>query len=110
MKGRSCTVVLAGSGTANRKWINYEIQESWNNGKGVLVIHIHKIKNSKGEQASKGANPLYYIMHNPTGKRLSAIAKAYDPPRETSKGVYSYIEDNIEKWIEDAIKIRSEYA
>lgn len=31
MKGRSCTVVLVGSNTANRKWINYEIVKSWDN-------------------------------------------------------------------------------
>ena len=106
MKGRTCTVILAGSGTANRKWINHEIKESWNNNKGVVVIFIHNIKNSKGEQSSKGNDPLYYVTHGPTGKRLSTIAKAYDPPRTTSKGVYSYIEDHIEDWIEEAIEIR----
>lgn len=26
---RSCTIVLVGARTANRKWINYEIEESW---------------------------------------------------------------------------------
>ena len=98
---------MAGSNTANRKWINYEIVESWNKGKGVLVIYIHKIKNSLGDQSSKGNNPLYYVEHGPTQKRLSSIAKAYDPPRETSKGAYKYIEDNIEDWIEEAIRIRS---
>lgn len=108
MKGRSCTIVLAGSNTADRKWINYEIKESWNKGKGVLVIFIHKITDSNGNQSSKGSNPLYYVTHGPTGKRLSAIANAYDPPRETSSGVYNYIADNIEDWIEDAIKIRNE--
>ena len=29
MNGRSCVVVLVGSGTANRKWINYEIAQAW---------------------------------------------------------------------------------
>ena len=29
MIGRTCTIVLAGSQTANRKWINYEIEKSW---------------------------------------------------------------------------------
>lgn len=33
----------------------------------------------------------------------------YDPPRSTSKGVYSYISDNIEDWIEEAIEIRNNY-
>ncbi|KZL00518.1 MULTISPECIES: TIR domain-containing protein [unclassified Pseudovibrio] len=106
MNGRTCTIILAGSNTADRKWINHEIKESWNKNKGVLVIFIHNIKNSQGKQSTKGANPLYYVKHGPTGKRLSSIAKAYDPPRSTSKGVYSYIEDHIEDWIEEAIEIR----
>lgn len=41
MKYRSCTVVLVGSNTASRKWINYEIVRSWNDGMGVVGIHIH---------------------------------------------------------------------
>lgn len=32
MYGRSCTVVLVGSNTAGRKWINHEIIESWDSG------------------------------------------------------------------------------
>lgn len=96
MKERTCTIVLAGVNTANRKWINHEIVKSWDDGKGVLVIFIHNLKDKEGKQCSKGANPLYYITHSPTKKRLSTIAKAYDPPRTTSRGVYSYIEDNID--------------
>src|SRR2546427_6326187 len=41
LKGRSCTVVLVGANTAGRRWINYEIGESWDTGKGVLGICIH---------------------------------------------------------------------
>ncbi|CAK1723765.1 Thoeris protein ThsB TIR-like domain-containing protein [Vibrio crassostreae] len=108
MKGRTCTVILAGSNTANRKWINHEIIESWNKGMGVLVVHIHNLKNSSGQQSSKGANPLYYITHGSTGKRLSTIAQSYAPPYSTSTNVYDYIADNIDDWIEDAIKIRKE--
>jgi hypothetical protein len=107
MEGRTCTIILAGSNTANRKWINYEIEKSWDDGKGVLVIYIHNLKDKDGKQCSKGANPFYYI-NRPSEKRLSTIAKAYDPPRSTSKGVYSYIEDNIEEWIEEAIQIRKD--
>ncbi len=108
MKGRTCTIILAGSNTANRKWINYEIVQAWDKGMGVLVIFIHNITDAKEEQCTKGANPLYYVTHGPSKNRLSTIAKAYDPPRTTSKGVYAYISDNIDAWIEDAIKIRKE--
>src|SRR5687768_424677 len=36
LNGRSCTVVMIGSETAGRKWIDYEIEKSWNEGKGVV--------------------------------------------------------------------------
>jgi hypothetical protein len=108
MKGRTCTVVLAGSNTADRKWINYEITESWNKGMGVVVVFIHNIENNQGEQCSKGNNPLYYVTHGTSGKRLSTIAQAYDPPRTTSSGVYNYISDHIDSWIEEAIQIRKD--
>lgn len=108
MEGRTCTVILAGSKTADRKWINHEIVQSWNKGKGVLVIHIHNITDRLDNQSSKGANPLYYVTHGTTKKRLSTIAKSYDPPYTTSKGVYNYIANNIDSWIEEAIQIRKD--
>ncbi len=108
MKGRTCTVLLAGSNTAARKWINHEIIESWNAGMGVVVIYIHNITDVFDKQSSKGLNPLYYVTYGSSKKRLSTIAKAYDPPRTTSKGVYSYISDNIDDWIEEAIRIRKD--
>jgi hypothetical protein len=110
MKGRTCTVVLAGSQTADRKWVNYEIKKSWEDGKGVLVVFIHNLKDSSGHQSSKGSNPLYYVKVkiNNEEKRLSTIAQAYDPDKTDSKKEYEYIQDNIEDWIEEAIKIRKE--
>jgi len=44
LKYRSCTVVLVGSKTASRKWVRYEIQRSWELGKGVVGICIHNLK------------------------------------------------------------------
>jgi len=106
MDGKTCTIILSGTNTANRKWINHEIVESWSKGKGVLVVHIHNITDSGGKQSSKGNNPLYYVTIGENNKRLSTVAKAYDPPRTTRSGVYNFIADNIEDWIEDAIEIR----
>ena len=44
LKNRSCTIVLVGEETAGRKWINYEIKKSWEDGKGVIGIYIHGLK------------------------------------------------------------------
>lgn len=107
MTGRSCVVVLIGSGTAGRKWINHEIVKGWDAGKGVLGIYIHRLKDSGGEASTKGANPFDYITHAPTEDKLSSIVKVYDPPGATSTDVYNHIKDNIEAWIDKAIEIRS---
>ena len=104
MKGKSCAVVLVGSKTAGRKWINYEIKKAWNDGKGVLGIHVHNLKNRDGDQSSKGSNPFSGFTVGDTS--LADIVECYDPPYKTSKKVYDYITENIEDWVEEAIKIR----
>jgi hypothetical protein len=108
MSGRSCVVVLVGSATAGRPWVNYEMRKGWNDGKGVVGVHIHGLKNSQGKQAIKGANPLAAInVETKTGiKKLASVAKTYDPPFKQSTNIYRHIEHNLEDWIEEAIKLR----
>lgn len=109
LKGRSCTIVLIGANTAGRKWIKYEIEKSWNDGKGVLGIYIHNLKDKEGNQSPKGRNPFDDFTVNKDGKKLSSIVKAYDPPYSISTNVYNYIKENLEKWVEEAISIRDDY-
>jgi hypothetical protein len=109
LSGKSCAVVLIGSTTAGRKWINYEIEKAWNDGKGVLGIYVHNLKDASGKQTSKGRNPFDDFTMKRDGEKLSSIVKAYDPPYTTSTYVYDYIKDNIEKWVEEAIAIRKNY-
>ena len=52
MANRTCTIVLVGAGTANRKWINHEIIKSWDGGLGVVGIHIHGLKDRYGQVAN----------------------------------------------------------
>ncbi len=104
MKGKSVAIVLIGSNTAGRKWINYEIEKSWNDGKGLLGVYIHKLKDRAGYQSFKGRNPFDDFTLN--GSKLSSIVKAYDPPYQKSTYVYNYIKDHLSDWIETAIAIR----
>lgn len=106
MKGRSCTVVLVGNKTADRKWINYEIVESWNAGMGVVGIHIYGLKNQEGYISEKGENPFDYITYGDTGKKLSAIVKCYNPAGINSKEKYDWISKYLSDAVEEAIKIR----
>jgi hypothetical protein len=108
MLGRSCTVVLVGSNTANRKWINYEIVKSWDDGMGVVGIHIHGLKNADGKVSTKGANPFTYIGYGNTGKKLSSIVKCYNPSGSNSQERYDWIKKHLANAVEEAIRIRNE--
>lgn len=107
MKGRSCAVVLVGQNTANRKWINYEIVESWNAGMGVVGIRIHGLKNTDGYIAKMGNNPFDYITFGDSGKKLSAIVKCYNPAGSNSKERYAWIAKHLANAVEEAIRIRA---
>jgi len=110
MTGRSCLVVLIGSKTANREWINYEIIKAWSNKMGVVGVYIHKLKDNDKydpKQSVKGANPFDYLKLGTT--QLSSIVKTYDSPYSTSKNTYAYINQNLATWVEEAIQIRNRY-
>lgn len=105
--GKSCAVVLIGSNTAGRKWINYEIEKAWSEKKGLLGIHIHNLKDSGGNQSTMGANP--FEAFNLNGTSLSSIVKTHNPPYWDSKDVYKYIADNLASWFDEAVTIRAKY-
>lgn len=123
MNYRSCVVVLTGRYTANRKWINYEIKRAWEEGKGLVCVYIHGLKDQNGVQDTKGSNPFdnfcinktfNYIANHPKPAdnneiNLSYVCKAYNPPYSTSMYVYNYIKENIDRWCEEAINIRNQY-
>jgi hypothetical protein len=109
LDGKSCVIVLIGANTADRKWINYEIIKGWDGGKGVVGIYVHNLQNSNQEQSSKGGNPFANIGYAKTGKMLSTIVKAYDPPYSSSKYVYDHIKENLNAWVEEAITIRNSH-
>ena len=109
LDGKSCTVVLVGAATAGRKWINYEVEKSWNDGKGVVGIRIHNLKDSSGNACLAGSNPFDTFTMNRDSKKLSAIVTLYDPPGFDSKAVYASIESNVERLVEEAVKIRTNY-
>ena len=106
MDGKSCVVVLIGSKAAGRKWINHEIVKAWVDKKGVVGVYIHNLKDRDEKQSAKGSNPFQSIKYGESGKMLSSIVKAYDPPYSASTSVYSHIKNNLADWVEEAIEIR----
>ena len=107
MLRKSCVIVLIGKNTSGRKWVRYEIEKAWKDGRGLVGIYVHNLKNSLGIQSKKGANPFYRFSVN--RRRLSSIVNAYEPPYKRSANVYRYIRENIAGWVEEAIWIRKNY-
>ena len=107
MDHRTCTVVLVGTHTANRKWINYEITKSWNDRMGVVGIRIHGLKNADSETSTRGLNPFDSIGYGSTGKKLSSIVKCYNPIGSNSQERYDWISTHLADAIEEAIEIRN---
>ena len=106
IKGRSCTVVLVGSNTTGRKWINHEIIKSWDEGKGVVGIHIHGLENSDRKVSTKGKNPFALIGYGNTNQKLSSIVKCYDPAGSNSQERYAWIKKHLANAVAEAIIIR----
>ncbi|NII29399.1 TIR domain-containing protein [Pseudoflavitalea sp. X16] len=108
MKYKQCVVVLIGSDTANRPWVDYEIRKGWNDGKAALGIYIHNIKcaievrSGKSGTCAKGANPFQQISMSNGGK-LSDYVQCYNPDVNDA---YNDIAQNLNSWIEAAINAR----
>ena len=44
LEGTSVTVVLIGAETSERKYVQYEIKESWNKGNRLTGIYVYNLK------------------------------------------------------------------
>jgi hypothetical protein len=102
LRHKSCVVVLVGEETANRKWVQYEIQQAWELGKGLVGIYIHNLKDPRKGKSSKGKNPFDQFTFN-DGTKLSSVVKCYNPDPNDA---YNEIRNHLEDWIEDAIASR----
>lgn len=106
MREASVVVVFIGSDTDDRKWINYEIEKSWNEGKGLLGIYIHNIDDKVTGKCLKGKNPFLKFTMNRDGKNLRDVIKCYNPDENDP---LNCIYEHINEWIDDALDIRRYY-
>ncbi len=87
LKGTSVTVVLIGTETSSRKYVQYEIEQSLAKYNGLIGVHIHNMKDVSGRTEPKGKDPF--------------VAMGY-----TNIKTYDWILDNgyekLGTWIEDA--------
>jgi MTH538 TIR-like domain (DUF1863) len=104
--GKSCAVVLIGTGTAGRKWIKYETEQAWNAKKGVVGVYIHNLRNQQGFQSYIGANPFEDFTLCSGTMKLSNVVRVYNVNSTDSRVVYATITRNLEAWVDEANEIR----
>ena len=103
MKGTSVTVILIGAETSTRKYVEYEIQRSYEEGKGILGIRIHNMKNQYGQPDHQGKNPLDILAVNNVPLSQFTI-NGYDKIYKTYDWVLDNGYYNIGNWIEEAAR------
>lgn len=104
MKYKNCVVVLVGEDTADREWVKYEIKKAWNDGRGLVGIHIHNLRCPRNGTGRQGKNPFDQFTIN--GRALSSIVTCYNP---NSWDAYGDIKNNLERLVEEAMSIRNNY-
>jgi len=103
----SCVIVLVGTETSSRPWVDYEIQRAWDTGKGLFGIYIHNLKDPRTKcGCMMGYNPFskFSLMN---GENLSKIVPCYNPK---DYDAYNDIYTNIASWTENAIATRQRLA
>ena len=101
MKYKRCVVVLIGTDTHKRPWVIHEIKKAWEDGRGLLGIHIHNLNCPNNGTCSKGKNP--FDQFNFTENGVVVVPPVYDPP---AGNAYNHIKDNLAAWVDSAIALR----
>ncbi len=101
LKGTSVTIVLIGIETANRKYVDYEIEKSCKRGNGLLGIYIDSLKDQNGATE-------FWQGRNPFSNFTTKEGFMFDTKLSDIVPTYDWVDDNgysnIDRWIEKAVK------
>lgn len=85
----------------------HELSKGWNDKRGVLGIRIDKLLGSDSRPSTAGSNPFSKVTFTGTARTLADVAPLKVPTGADSRAIYASIANNIEAWIEEAIRIRA---
>lgn len=103
MARKSAVVVLIGSDTASRPWVQYEIKKAWNESRPIVGVRIHGLADSSGLTDIVGADPFAKVTLQ-GGGTVADYVPVYTPAGSTSKEVHASIAANIAGWVDTAYK------
>lgn len=100
LDGTSVTVVLLGTNTLSRKFVQYEICESVKRGNAIVGIHINNIKDMVTGKISAKCN-----THTIIGEYSNGVPAYFD---SFCDEIHDYINENgysnLDKWVESAAR------
>jgi hypothetical protein len=103
LEGTSVTVVLIGTETLNRQYVQYEICKSLERGNAVIGIHINGIRDMRTSMTSVKGN-----VHTVIGYYNDKTPAYFDT---VCDGIYDYSTQNgyanMGSWIENAARKRN---
>lgn len=85
LKNTSVTVVFVNYGTKDRKYIDYEIDQSLDRGNGLVAVQIHHLKDQNGNTGSPGAIPAKIEANGFKAYKYSNVSKLADWVEEAAK-------------------------
>lgn len=71
LRNTTVTCVLVGEETALRRWVRYELFQSFIRGNGILAVRIHSIGSIHSPATVAGANPLDYLAFTVSGDKMT---------------------------------------
>lgn len=94
MKYKKAVIVLIGAETANRPWVQYEIEHAWKIKKPLLGIRIHGLASLSDGADKEGPNPFdgyspHIPVFDPTVRKSGKI---------DTEATYKKLGDNLLDW------------
>lgn len=100
LEGTSVTVVLIGTETLERSFVQYEICKSLERGNALIGIHINRIRDMRTSMVSVKGN-----VHTVIGNYNDGTPAYFD---QVCDGIYDYVGQNgyvnMGSWIENAAR------
>lgn len=97
--GTSATIVLIGSETLKRPYVQYEICKSIERGNAIIGVYVHNMKDLRG-YTSSGCD-----RHTVIGQYNDGTNAYFD---DIADGIYDYVNQdgyiNLDSWVEKAVK------
>lgn len=85
LKNTSVTVVFVNYGTKDRKYIDYEIDQSLDRGNGLVAVQIHHLKDQNRNTGSPGAIPAKIETNGFKAYKYTNASKLADWIEEAAK-------------------------